>query len=236
MSSTHPPPRPPNSWILYRAAKSRELAKGSSRSSLTLSPSTGSGSPQRPGKGGLTRMLARMWKEEPLSVRRWFEDLAEQKKLEHTERYPGYKYKPRRKEIRREPDSTGLDPSVHGHISAEAEVVERGITSAEGGQYAPERLSTTEAGPFHTQQDSHFAYQHINGAAAAISSGSFTTPVSLHTSAPHANLAVADSRAYSEHPAVHHQAPSEGIVYSNVSEHTGLYQRFCHVSTIFAHD
>ncbi|KAL9939752.1 hypothetical protein V8E36_001569 [Tilletia maclaganii] len=89
------PPRPPNSWMLYRAAKARELARDKSiprPARRNVSPS------ERPGKGAMTRVLAEMWKNESPMVRKGYNDLAKRKKEEHQAMYPGYRYQPRRKE------------------------------------------------------------------------------------------------------------------------------------------
>ncbi|KAE8214211.1 hypothetical protein CF327_g2399 [Tilletia walkeri] len=102
------PPRPPNAWILYRAAKSKEFAKakgglGSVVDSAPRSsrPSERSGQREGPGKGALTRTFAEMWRRERADVRRWYEDLAEQKKIDHRQQYPDYRYRPRRAQTSR---------------------------------------------------------------------------------------------------------------------------------------
>ncbi|KAK0538296.1 hypothetical protein OC835_001468 [Tilletia horrida] len=124
MPSAGQPPRPPNSWILYRADKSRELAgeKGpTDQTSLCLDRPS---SRDKSGKGAMTRIVARMWKEETLQVRRWYEDLAEQKKQEHLQLYPGYKYRPRRS------TKAAADPAVSG--SRQHQVGSSGSSSSIG--------------------------------------------------------------------------------------------------------
>ncbi|KAE8216920.1 hypothetical protein CF326_g9646 [Tilletia indica] len=114
------PPRPPNAWILYRAAKSKEFAKakgglGSVVDSAPRSsrPSERSGQREGPGKGALTRTFAEMWRRERADVRRWYEDLAEQKKIDHRQQYPDYRYRPRRAQTSRAKVQPASDDTGH---------------------------------------------------------------------------------------------------------------------------
>ncbi len=67
-------PRPPNSWVLYRAAKQRELFAGlkspEDRRGRTVSETS--------------KVISKMWKEETQAVKRKFERLAMQAKAEHS--------------------------------------------------------------------------------------------------------------------------------------------------------
>ncbi|KAH8923608.1 hypothetical protein BT69DRAFT_1281298 [Atractiella rhizophila] len=74
-------PRPPNAWILYRSDTIAELKR-------VRSPDLNRG------QGELSKMIAQQWKNESDAVRKWYEQQAELKKLEHREQNPGYKYQP----------------------------------------------------------------------------------------------------------------------------------------------
>ncbi|KAL9939756.1 hypothetical protein V8E36_001573 [Tilletia maclaganii] len=89
-STKSPPriPRPPNCFMLYRADKARILANEVKSDRQLSEP--------RPSRGEPTRRISQMWKDESPAVRQYYQQLAEQKKLEHVEQYPGYKYQPRR--------------------------------------------------------------------------------------------------------------------------------------------
>ncbi|CAD6900998.1 unnamed protein product [Tilletia controversa] len=109
-------PRPSNAWILYRAAKSNEFAKGKGgqRSVTNTGPRSkqANGRPgqrEGPGKGALTRTFAEMWRHERADVRRWYEELAEQKKIEHKQQYPDYRYQPRRNRATCAKDEPAVD-------------------------------------------------------------------------------------------------------------------------------
>ena len=109
-------PRPPNAWILYRSAKIKEKTReewmvehGWQRfltTPLTSSPAESSSSVLEPAWAGptkpctslqsfLSRRLADMWKAEQSQVKDYYHALAEEKKREHAQRYPGYRFKPR---------------------------------------------------------------------------------------------------------------------------------------------
>ncbi|THH19312.1 hypothetical protein EW146_g1834 [Bondarzewia mesenterica] len=72
-------PRPPNPWILYRSYMT-------SLNKETL--------PQRQGQA--SKAIAQMWENETDEVKRHFEDLAQVEKRKHAERYPGYRFRPKR--------------------------------------------------------------------------------------------------------------------------------------------
>lgn len=77
-------PRPPNAWILYRSDKLKSLP------------------PVQPGvrraQAEVSRMLSDMWKEEGEETRSYYERLADEKKAEHSIKYPGYRFQPMKKE------------------------------------------------------------------------------------------------------------------------------------------
>lgn len=79
------PPRPPNSWILYRAWKVKNLppcAPGEARRS----------------QGEISAIVSEMWRNENANIRAYFERLADEAKADHKEKYPGYRYKPQKKD------------------------------------------------------------------------------------------------------------------------------------------
>ncbi|KAE8239468.1 hypothetical protein A4X13_0g8189 [Tilletia indica] len=116
------PPRPPNSWILYRAVKSRELAQNQVVTASSIEHDS------RQGRGAQTKIISRMWRNEPASIREHYEQLAEQKKQEHLARYPGYKYQPkRRSRAKKATDSPpGLpDPGSHRFAASDSQGTQR---------------------------------------------------------------------------------------------------------------
>ena len=74
------PPRPPNSWILFRShmAKERTDLEGRAQSEISA-------------------IISRAWKEATPDVKLHFEMLAEAKKVEHQARYPHYRFNPIKK-------------------------------------------------------------------------------------------------------------------------------------------
>ena len=74
------PPRPPNSWILFRShmAKERTDLEGRAQSEISA-------------------IISRAWKDAPADVKLHFEMLAEAKKVEHQARYPHYRFNPIKK-------------------------------------------------------------------------------------------------------------------------------------------
>lgn len=79
------PPRPPNSWILYRAYMMKKLQPKDSRE-------------RRLSQSEMSSLIASMWRNATADTKREFEEMAERLKLEHQAKYPGYKYQPRKKE------------------------------------------------------------------------------------------------------------------------------------------
>ena len=74
------PPRPPNSWILFRShmAKERTDLEGRAQSEISA-------------------IISRAWKDASADVKLHFEMLAEAKKVEHQARYPHYRFNPIKK-------------------------------------------------------------------------------------------------------------------------------------------
>ncbi|KAH9828829.1 uncharacterized protein C8Q71DRAFT_453437 [Rhodofomes roseus] len=80
------PRRPPNAWILYRSDKLREL--------------TAQRDPSAPKRlqADISKEIADFWKTEDPEVKREYERIADIKKQEHMQAYPGYKFQPVKKE------------------------------------------------------------------------------------------------------------------------------------------
>lgn len=74
------PPRPPNSWILYRSHMARERTDLEGRAQSEISA-----------------IISKAWKNAPPDVKLHFEMLAEAKKVEHQARYPHYRFNPVKK-------------------------------------------------------------------------------------------------------------------------------------------
>ncbi|VUC36960.1 unnamed protein product [Clonostachys rosea] len=72
-------PRPPNSWILYRQAKSRELSGAAGRyAGMTASE--------------LSTVISQMWHQAPPDEREYWQERAREEERLHKQRYPDYKY------------------------------------------------------------------------------------------------------------------------------------------------
>ncbi|EPQ57488.1 high mobility group box, partial [Gloeophyllum trabeum ATCC 11539] len=80
-TQTVQPPRPPNAWILYRSDKLKTL------------PPVPPGMPRR-AQADVSREISLMWKNEREEVRAQYERLAEVRKAQHQNAYPGYRYHP----------------------------------------------------------------------------------------------------------------------------------------------
>ncbi|KAI0331203.1 hypothetical protein GY45DRAFT_1336352 [Cubamyces sp. BRFM 1775] len=80
------PPRPRNSFLLYRSVKLQELQdlrEAAGRPALMM--------------GEASKIIGKLWKQEPIEVTQYFEQQAEEEKAAHAAKYPGYKYHPRTK-------------------------------------------------------------------------------------------------------------------------------------------
>ncbi|KUI72756.1 Sporulation minus regulator 2 [Cytospora mali] len=85
-SNSHTPPavkipRPPNSWILYRKEKSKELRQANPAMSA----------------GEISTEASRQWKLEEQTMKDYYQALAEEEARRHKIKYPDYRYKPGRK-------------------------------------------------------------------------------------------------------------------------------------------
>ncbi|CAG8848331.1 17854_t:CDS:1 [Gigaspora margarita] len=76
------PPRPPNAFILYRQAKQSEIVAANKNIS----------------NNEVSKEIGDMWHKEPLEIKMKFQVMADIAKLEHMQKYPEYKYHPRRPE------------------------------------------------------------------------------------------------------------------------------------------
>ena len=78
------PARPPNAWIIYRKTKFRTL------------PPLQPGEPRR-AQADVSKLISKMWREEPDAVKAEYERLAEAEKAAHQRMFPGYKFTPESK-------------------------------------------------------------------------------------------------------------------------------------------
>lgn len=76
------PPRPPNSWILYRSSKSREIRAQLESASGTATVSS------RDRQAEISRLVSHMWRNETQEVKDYYSALAEEKRIDHRQRYP----------------------------------------------------------------------------------------------------------------------------------------------------
>ncbi|ROW07149.1 hypothetical protein VPNG_07390 [Cytospora leucostoma] len=74
-------PRPPNSWILYRKDKSKELRQANPAMST----------------GEISTEASRQWKVEKPGIKDYYQALADEAARLHKIKYPDYRYKPGRK-------------------------------------------------------------------------------------------------------------------------------------------
>ncbi|KAL9939757.1 hypothetical protein V8E36_001574 [Tilletia maclaganii] len=125
-------PRPPNSFMLYRADKARaasmmgvetfyaRLKRNSTEPAATFDRS----------RGAMSRDFAAMWRAESPQVRRQYEEAAEKRKAEHLRKYPGYRYQPARKRIaetKRRADA--VSPTLRHHSTSPSASPMREATS-----------------------------------------------------------------------------------------------------------
>ena len=76
-------PRPPNSFMIYRKEKHAEI-KSQYHSCRSLNNNI------------ISKVIANMWKQEPLDVKEKYIQMADDAKKEHLLKYPDYKYKPKK--------------------------------------------------------------------------------------------------------------------------------------------
>lgn len=81
-------PRPPNAWIIYRSDKVHQL------------PPIEPGQPRR-AQAEVSKMISNMWANESEETRQVYERRAEEAKAAHALKYPGYRFKPMKKEEKR---------------------------------------------------------------------------------------------------------------------------------------
>ncbi|KKY31413.1 putative mating-type protein mat1 [Diaporthe ampelina] len=74
-------PRPPNSWILFRMEKSKELREANPSMSA----------------GEVSTEAARQWKALSDEAKVFYQEMAKEAALQHKMQYPDYRYKPGRK-------------------------------------------------------------------------------------------------------------------------------------------
>ncbi|KAK9361670.1 hypothetical protein V1504DRAFT_474777 [Lipomyces starkeyi] len=95
-------PRPRNAFIIYRGAKHDEVMRRGDISNTSAS-----------------RIIAKMWKDEPPHVREYYRRLAMEESLNHKLQHPEYKYSPRRPgEKQRRSRRTKDESSVSVNLSS----------------------------------------------------------------------------------------------------------------------
>ncbi|PWN91421.1 hypothetical protein FA10DRAFT_284355 [Acaromyces ingoldii] len=87
-------PRPPNSWILYRADKHREVREAQ----LKAAKEAGNGDTQVKARSQaeISQMIAEWWRNEVPETKKLYEEMAEMRKRLHLAAHPNYRYKPKR--------------------------------------------------------------------------------------------------------------------------------------------
>ncbi|RIA98889.1 high mobility group box protein, partial [Glomus cerebriforme] len=73
------PPRPPNAFILYRRAKQPLITKERGKIPNAM----------------ISKLLAKMWRNETEEEKLRWRKLADRKKMEHMQANPGYVYRPK---------------------------------------------------------------------------------------------------------------------------------------------
>lgn len=129
------PPRPPNAWILYRSIKLKEMKaqpdfppkvqKNTKVSNNDSSDSSSEVAVTAPIKGKsaclqaeVSRIISTMWKNENAKVKADYVKMAEDRKKQHTDMFPDYKYKPKRQK-----SSSSMTKSLSmNHYSTSGEI------------------------------------------------------------------------------------------------------------------
>ncbi|KAH0497178.1 hypothetical protein TgHK011_004507 [Trichoderma gracile] len=93
-------PRPRNSWILYRQYYSAEFTK--TYPGITASE--------------LSTLISTKWKAEPPHEKRFWNDLAEQEKRNHREKYPDYKYRVKKPQAKKKMGGHVMASTTPGQI------------------------------------------------------------------------------------------------------------------------
>jgi len=91
-------PRPLNAWMIYRKLKHGllwETYREQGNSNLNMST-----------------VISQMWKNETAEVKAIYYNLAAEEKAKHAEKYPGYKYQPRRKSSKNKKSASCTDTPV----------------------------------------------------------------------------------------------------------------------------
>lgn len=79
-------PRPPNAWIIYRSDHIGKYQQPVGKPPML--------------QAEVSKLLGKQWREESAAVRAEYERRAEVAKAEHAVRYPGYRFKPEKKEVK----------------------------------------------------------------------------------------------------------------------------------------
>ncbi|CAG8452600.1 6826_t:CDS:2 [Dentiscutata heterogama] len=103
-SLSRSPPRPPNAFILYRKHIGSLLKEETDFKFHKFHTSN------------VSKIAAQKWNSESEEIKLKFERLANAAKIEHQRKYPGYKYKPKKKKSRRRNSCRLTDESITNNI------------------------------------------------------------------------------------------------------------------------
>ncbi|GAA5876944.1 hypothetical protein JCM8547_006317 [Rhodosporidiobolus lusitaniae] len=96
-------PRPPNAWLLYRSARVKEWHERERNGAVEV-----------PQQSELSKVIAEMWRSEPLDVREGYARLALAEAAAHAKRFPDYVFKPINRKSRVKQGNTDGSPSSKG--------------------------------------------------------------------------------------------------------------------------
>lgn len=157
------PARPSNAWILYRKHKSQTL------------PPPPPGAPRRP-QADASKIIASMWRSEPLHIRAEWERRAEEEKAKHKMIYPDYKFNPESKEKK----------EARKALKAQQKEIARANKRGRGRTqpYVIPVPAMPPSGPSHTSHVDPVAYYgecgpspHLSAAPSPVSGGSSIIPL-----------------------------------------------------------
>ncbi|KAH9914467.1 uncharacterized protein B0H18DRAFT_1108321 [Fomitopsis serialis] len=149
-------PRPPNAFIIFRSEYSRKHAQANRNN------------PPTPEKT-LSKRAAEAWKALSVQEKAPYKEKAEQERLDHAEKHPHYRYKPRRRQ------SDGQQETVAISRREQVEsLVRRTATRSEG------HSSESESASDYTSASSP-AFLYLSGASAAWQRPSVPTGVKMES-------------------------------------------------------
>jgi hypothetical protein len=165
-------PRPPNAWILYRQAKSKEI-----REELMNAPGG------RPLPQSLaSKDIAERWKNEAPEVRAQFEHLAELEKRRHAQMYPNYRFQPQSKEQKEKQRQQEKEAKAREKEARQAAKKRRGNKTATSQYHSVAYPATAGASTSAVQlppmaQPYVFPYPHASAPAPLAAGANLAVPV-----------------------------------------------------------